>query len=101
MMLKWRLTSEAQADMQDIRSFTKQYWGAAQSARYIKEIREKIDLLAQNPCLGVDRSAGLGKGIRSILIGSHAIYYEFNMTELIVRAILHQAMAPGEHMPPK
>ena len=97
-MLKWRLTEEAQTDLRDIRAFTKQQWGIVQSTRYIKEIREKIELLAQNPRLGVDRSADLEKGIRSILIGSHAIYYEFNATVLVVQAILHQAMTPGKHL---
>ena len=97
-MLKWRLTAEAQADMRGIRTFTRQYWGAAQSTRYIKELREKIELLAQTPRLGVDRSVDLGEGIRSIFIGSHTVYYEFNATALTVRAILHQAMTPDEHL---
>ena len=96
-MLEWRFSEEAQADMRDIRTFTRQYWSMAQSVRYIKEIKEKIELLAQNPRLGVDRSADLGEGIRSILIGSHVIYYEFDATRLTVRTILHQAMAPDEH----
>ena len=92
------LTEEAQADLRDIRAFTKQQWGDVQSVRYIKEIREKLKLLAQNPSLGVDRSADLEKGVRSILIGSHAIYYVFNAKALTVRAILHQAMTPNKHL---
>ena len=96
-MLKWRLSEEAQADMRDIRVFTRQRWGMEQSGRYIKEIREKLELLAQNPRLGVDRSSDLENGIRSILIGSHVIYYEFNATILTVRTILHQSMAPDLH----
>jgi len=97
-MLKLCLTEEAQTDLRYIRAFTKQQWGDVQSVRYIKEIREKFKLLAQNPCLGVDRSADLEEGTRSILVGSHAIYYEFNATALTVRAILHQAMAPDKHL---
>ena len=96
-MLKWRLSEEAQADMRDIRAFTRQRWGMAQSVRYIEEIREKIGLLAQNPRLGVDRSVELGEGVRSFLIGSHVIYYEFDAARLTVRTILHQAMAPDKH----
>ena len=97
-MLKWRLTAEAQEDMRDIRIFTRQYWGTEQSVRYIKELREKIELIAENPHLGIDRSADLGEGIRSIFIGSHTIYYEFNSTGLIIQAILHQAMTPDKHL---
>ena len=97
-MLKLCLTEEAQTDLRDIRAFTKQQWGAVQSIRYIKEIREKIKLLMENPCLGVDRSADLEEGVRSILVGSHSIYYEFNTTALTVRTILHQAMTPEKHL---
>jgi toxin ParE1/3/4 len=100
-MLKWYLTEEAQVDMKDIRTFTKQCWGGMQSARYIKEIREKINLLAQNPRLVFDRSVDLGKNIRSIPIGSHMIYYEFNVAELYVRGILHQAMVPDKYLQQK
>ena len=97
-MLKWRLSEEAQRDLGEIRSFTKREWGMAQSNRYIKAIREKIDLLAQNPRLGADRSADLGEGVRSVFVGSHTVYYDFDIITLTVRAILHQAMTPRLHL---
>jgi len=97
-MLKLSLTEEAQEDLRGIRAFTKRQWGIVQSTQYIREIREKINLLTENPCLGIDRSADLEEGARSILVGSHAIYYEFNATVLTVRAILHQAMIPDKHL---
>ena len=100
-MLKWRLTEEARADMVDIRAFTKEHWGSTQSARYIREIRERIKLLAQNPRIGIDRSADVGKGIRSFFVGSHAIYYEYDTEMLTIWAILHQAMTPNLHGPRK
>jgi plasmid stabilization system protein ParE len=37
-MLEWILSEEAQADMRDIRFFSKQQWGEAQSSRYIKSL---------------------------------------------------------------
>ena len=97
-MLKLSLTEEAQADLRNIRAFTKQQWGIVQSVRYIREIREMIVLLTQNPYLGIDRSFDFKEGIRSILTGSHVIYYEFNAKVLTVRAILHQAIAPNKHL---
>jgi toxin ParE1/3/4 len=96
-MLKWRLSEEARKDMSEIRSFTKQEWGLAQSDRYIKTIKEKLELLAKNPRAGIDRSADLGEEIRSVFIGSHTIYYSFDANTLTVRAILHQAMTPRQH----
>jgi toxin ParE1/3/4 len=97
-MRKWILSKEAQEDMGDIRLFSKCYWGNEQSVRYIKEIREKIELLAENPRIGIDRSNDLEINIRSIVIGSHTIYYEFNDEALTVKAILHQAMTPNLHL---
>jgi toxin ParE1/3/4 len=85
--LKWILSKEAQADMCAIRFFSKQQWGEIQSSRYIKEIQAKIELLTQNPRMGIDRSDDVEKGIRSICVGSHTIYYEFNTKTVIVRAI--------------
>ena len=97
-MLKWRLSEEAQRDLGEIRFFTKREWGIVQSDRYIKTIREKIELLAQNPRIGIDRSADLEEGIRSVFIGSHTIYYVFDVEMLTVHAILHQAMTPYPHL---
>jgi toxin ParE1/3/4 len=97
-MLKWRLSKEAEDDMRNIRLYTQKYWGVEQSSRYIKEIRGKIELVAQNPRTGTDRSHDLRPGFRSIFIGSHTIYYEFNSKMLTVRAILHQAMTPAPHL---
>lgn len=100
-MLKWRLVEEAQADIGNIRSFTKQQWGTVQSTQYLRDIRKKIELLAQNPDIGIDRSEELSKGMRSAFVGSHAIYYKCDSKTLIVYAILHQSMIPSAHLLPK
>ena len=97
-MRKWRLSKEAQADMREIRLFSKQHWGEEQSERYIKTMRAKIELLAQNAHIGIDRSDDLEAGIRSVFIGSHTIYYEFDAKILTVKAILHQSMTPNLHL---
>ena len=97
-MLKWRLSEEAQRDMSEIRAFTRREWGTTQSDRYIKSLREKIGLLAQNPRIGLDRSADLGRKIRSVFAGSHTIYYDFDAENLTVHSILHQAMTPHTHL---
>jgi toxin ParE1/3/4 len=97
-MLKWRLSEEAENDMREIRRFSMRYWGEEQSGRYIKAIRAKLELLAQNPHIGMDRGDDLGAGIRSIFIGSHTIYYEFDKKMLTIKAILHQSMTPNLHL---
>ncbi len=100
-MLKSRILDEAKADMADIRRFTKQQWGIEQSVLYLHEFSAKIELLAKMPALGVNRTDEIGYDIHSYFVGSHVIYYHFNEDEIIIRAILHQSMAPFPHLEKK
>jgi toxin ParE1/3/4 len=93
-MPRKRITERAQKHLIDIRRFTAAQWGREQAVKYMNEIREKMDLLAQRPHIGVDCSKELGQGMRVCLVGSHAIYYEYDKETLIVDAVLHQSMLP-------
>jgi hypothetical protein len=64
---------------------------------YLKKLT-KIELLAQNPKSGIDRTNELGENIRSALVGSHTIYYEYDGEMLTIQAVLHQAMTPEIHL---
>ena len=97
-MLKKFITERAKAHMGEIRNFTQKQWGTAQSVKYLQEIGNKIDLLAQRPQIGIDRSSDLGNGFRSYFIGSHTIYYRYDSRLLVVHAILHQSMTPLTHL---
>ena len=97
-MLKRLITDIAKAHMNDIRRFTKDQWGTAQSIKYMQEISDKIGLLAQRPQIGIDRSTDLGDGIRSYFVGGHTIYYRHDSKLLVVYAILHQSMTPQVHL---
>ena len=48
-MSNYRLTSDAQSDLIEIRRFTVKQWGAAQSQKYVSELRQTIHLLASTP----------------------------------------------------
>lgn len=98
MMLKKRLSKGARDHIAEIRRFTLQNWGKEQAASYVKEIQLRVDLLAEMPHIGVDRSLELGDGIHCCLLGSHAIYYSFDAAELTVWAVLHQSRIPGRHL---
>jgi plasmid stabilization system protein ParE len=98
MILKWQLSEHAVSDMKNIRAFTKREWGAEQSALYIRKIVAKIEILAQNPHIGIDRSDEYGGNVRSAIVGSHTIYYEHDAEFLTIHAVLHQAMTPDSHL---
>ena len=97
-MLKKFITERAKAHMGEIRRFTKIRWGMAQSVKYMQELSNKIDLLAQRPQIGMDRSGDSGAGIHSYFVGSHTIYYRYDSELLVVYAILHQSMTPLAHL---
>ena len=97
-MLRKFITERAKAHMGGIRRFTQKQWGTAQSDKYLQEIGNKIDLLAQRPQIGIDRSGDLGNGIRSYFVGSHTIYYRYDSKLLVIHAILYQSMTPLAHL---
>jgi len=97
-MLKKLITERAKVHMGDIRRFTQEKWGTAQSVKYLHEIGNKIDLLAQRPQIGIDRSEDLEDGIRSYFVGCHTIYYRYDSKTLVIHAILHQSMTPLTHL---
>ena len=97
-MLRKFITDAAKVHMSEIRRFTKSQWGMVQSAKYMQEISNKIDMLAQRPQIGIDRSGDLGNGIRSSFVGSHTIYYRHCSDKIIVHAVLHQSMTPQPHI---
>ena len=97
-MLKRFITKEAKADMANIRMFTRQNWGEEQSIRYLNEINDKIVLLSQMPALGIDHSKEYGYDVHSCFVASHAIYYQYDESTLVIRAVLHQSRIPKTHL---
>ena len=93
----YRLTSDAQSDLIGIRQYGIQHWGVAQSNYYLSELRLRIQLLAETPNLGKRRS-DVAEGVRSFSCGSHIIYYIELKQYIAIFAILHQRMAPLNHL---
>ncbi len=96
-MTGYRLTRDAQSDLIDIRRYTLQKWGTAQSRKYLSELRKTIRLLADTPSLGRARSE-VGLNVQSFPYASHVIYYVEYEQQLVVFALLHKRMVPLNHM---
>lgn len=93
----FRLTPDAQDDLIEIRRYTLQQWGAEQSQKYLREIRNTIGLLAETPALGKSRPE-VGANVHSFPQGSHIIYYVVHNQQLVVFGVLHKRMAPLAHL---
>ncbi len=94
---KYRLTSDAQTDLIEIRRFTLIHWGIVQSKEYLSKLRQTMGLLALSPQIGTLRP-GLGQGVASFPHASHVIYYMDEQEEVVVFAVLHKAMVPARHL---
>ncbi len=92
-MTGYRLTHDAQSDLIEIRRFTVQQWGTAQSRIYFSELRKTIRLLAETPSLGKARPE-VGLNVLSFPYVSHLIYYVVHEQQLVVFAVLHKRMVP-------
>lgn len=97
MIPAFRLTSDAQADLIEIRRYTLQQWGAEQSRKYLREILNTIGLLAETPALGKSRP-DVGATVHSFPQGSHIIYYVVHEQQLVVFGVLHKRRAPFAHL---
>jgi len=96
-MSRYRLTQDAQSDLIENRRYTLRQWGAAQSQKYLSELRKTIRLLAKTPALGRARSE-VGLNVFSFPYASHVIYYLLHEKQLVVFALLHKRMVPLNHL---
>jgi toxin ParE1/3/4 len=96
-MTGYRLTQDAQSDLIEIRSYTLRQWGAAQSQKYLSELRKTIRLFAETPSLGRVRSE-VALNVLSFPYVSHVIYYVEYERQLVVFALLHKRMVPLTHV---
>jgi toxin ParE1/3/4 len=96
-MPNYRLTPDAQSDLIEIRHFTLERWGEAQSQKYLSELRQTIRLLAETPSLGKSRP-DVGAEVSSFPHVSHVIYYVLHEQQLVVFGVLHKRMVPVNHL---
>lgn len=93
----YRLTPDAQSDLIEIRRYTVQQWGPAQSRKYISKLRETMRLLADSPSLGKSRPE-VGTNVLSFPHVSHVFYYLVHEGQLVVFGVLHKSMVPLNHL---
>jgi toxin ParE1/3/4 len=96
-MSNFRLTPDAQSDLIEIRRFTIKQWGGVQSKKYLSELRQTIQLLAETPSLGKPRP-DIDADVLSFPHVSHVIYYVVHEQQLMVFGVLHKRMVPLNHL---
>ncbi|MDC9725703.1 MAG: type II toxin-antitoxin system RelE/ParE family toxin [Gammaproteobacteria bacterium] len=92
----YKLTTDAQSDLIQIRKYTLIEWGKKQSELYLSKLQQTITLLSESPEMGKKRPDVLD-GVFSFPYYSHVIYYVVH-DELLVFAVLHKGMVPKNHL---
>lgn len=96
-MSHFQLTPDAQSDLIEIRRYTAKQWGNAQSHKYLSELRQTLQLLAETPSIGKPRP-DVGATAMSFPYVSHVIYYVLHQQQPVVFGILHKHMVPLNHL---
>ena len=91
--MKYKISNEAQNDIENIWLYTFETWSIEQADRYYDLIFDEIEFIAENPNSGKDYSH-VRKGYLRSKVKSHFIFYKINPKENLVEIIriLHQQM---------
>lgn len=91
--MNFKLSNEAEVDLEKIWSDTFETWSIEQADRYINLIFEEINYICQNPYSGIDFGF-LRKGYYRSKVKSHFIFYKTNKIDdkIEIIRILHQRM---------
>lgn len=87
-MSTYRLSARTLSELDLIADYTLLNWGSAQADRYMSDIFDRFQWLAQNPMLGRSRDE-IRPGVRSFRQGSHMILYEIIGSDIYVLGIPH------------
>jgi toxin ParE1/3/4 len=89
------LSKRAQADLENIWQYGAERWSIDRSDAYQRELADTLGRCADYPEIGVAQPA-FGKNVRTIVSGSHIVFYRPVKGGIYVIRILHQ-MQDGKH----
>ncbi|MCF2947583.1 type II toxin-antitoxin system RelE/ParE family toxin [Paraglaciecola aquimarina] len=95
-MANFRLTPEAQDDLNNIVLYTVEQWGKSQAKNYVTGLNILLNRLVQTPTIGKQRNA-FYDGLLSFPYASHIIYYVINAGNITVIRVLHKNMDNTKH----
>lgn len=92
-MQKYKISVEAEKDLEKIWAYTFETWSIEQADRYINQIFEEIEYIAINPEEGKDFGY-VRKGYLRTKVKYHYLFYKIDINNQIVEIIriLHQRM---------
>ena len=89
----FKISVEAQSDLENIWLYTFETWSTEQADRYLTLIFDEIEFISNHPESGIDYGH-IREGYLRAKVKSHFIFYKINTKEASVEVIriLHQQM---------
>jgi toxin ParE1/3/4 len=76
-----------------LQPITTNAWGGRQTDRYLDQLEDAFQILAQHPSVG--RScAAIRAGLQRFEVGKHVVFYEVEPGGIRILRVLHQQMIP-------
>jgi toxin ParE1/3/4 len=94
--MKLRYSRLAESDLDGIAAYTIREWGEAQAGRYLSELEDCCERLADGPGMGRSCDA-VRMQLRRMEQGSHVVFYNTDKSGIVVERILHKNMVPELH----
>lgn len=95
---RFALKPRARTDLEEIWEYTADLWGPDQAEKYIRQLQEDIQTVADNPAFGHDCEV-VRAGYRKFPSGSHVLFYRLAEGGIEIVRILHERMDYGRHIP--
>ena len=91
--MKYNVSNEASADLENIWLYTFENWSLEQADRYVQLILDEFSYLSKDPYSGKDRN-DIRQGYRSSKVKSHLIFYtiEIQRAQIKIERVLHESM---------
>jgi toxin ParE1/3/4 len=90
---RFRFSHRAEADLFNIGLYTFRTWGEIQTDRYIRQLEDCCQLLADNFALGRPCDE-IRPGLRRMKQGKHVVFSRKEPGGILICRILHQSMLP-------
>jgi toxin ParE1/3/4 len=94
--MSYVLSPRAQADMDEIWDYTVETWNVDQAERYIRQLRQAVETVADDPRRGVSCDH-IRPGYRSS-VASHVLFFRLTDSGIDVVRVLHQRMDFARHL---
>lgn len=95
--MRLELSRRAQADLDDIRDYSAERFGAARAVAYLDAVEQVLRRIVDFPEIGRAHDESDG-GVRSYPAEEHRIYYEHDAGRVFVLRVLHKAVDVGWHL---